>query len=139
MSPDDVLAADHFIERGTFRDSDAAPGLRARIAEGFFAFNGKRLGFKDRAPAIGEHNRDRIETRAAQKAVAPTPSRALPFKGLRVLDFGIGGVGVEASRLFAEYGPDVIKIETRAHPDFIRVIFGTEMNPSLASMLLIQP
>ncbi|HYK66062.1 MAG TPA: CoA transferase [Patescibacteria group bacterium] len=133
MSPEDVLAASHFIERGTFRESDAAPGLRARIAEGFFAFNDKRLGFKDRAPAIGEHNRDRIEPRAAQKAIARTPSRTLPFKGLRVLDFGIGGVGVEASRLFAEYGADVIKIETRAHPDFIRVIFGTEMNPSFAS------
>ena len=50
-----------------------------------------------------------------------------------MLDFGIGGVGVEAGRLLAEYGADVIKIETRAHPDFIRAIFGTEMNPSFAS------
>jgi crotonobetainyl-CoA:carnitine CoA-transferase CaiB-like acyl-CoA transferase len=133
MSPDDVLAADHFIERGTFRESEAAPGVRARIAEGFFAFNGVRLGFKGRAPAIGEHNRDRIDSRTAEKLSAASPSRALPFKGLRVLDFGIGGVGVEASRLFAEYGADVIMIETRAHPDFIRAIFGTEMNPSFAS------
>jgi crotonobetainyl-CoA:carnitine CoA-transferase CaiB-like acyl-CoA transferase len=133
MSPDDVLATDHFLERGTFRESEAAPGLRARIAEGFFTFNGKRLGFKDRAPAIGEHNHDRVEGRAAEKPAAATPLRALPFKGLRVLDFGIGGVGVEASRLFAEYGAEVIKIETRAHPDFIRAIFGTEMNPSFAS------
>jgi crotonobetainyl-CoA:carnitine CoA-transferase CaiB-like acyl-CoA transferase len=133
MSPDDVLAADHFKESATFRESDAAPGLRARVAEGFFAFNGKRLGFKDRAPVIGEHNRDHIEPRAAEKPAAAAESRALPFKGLRVLDFGIGGVGVEASRLFAEYGADVIKIETRAHPDFIRAIFGTEMNPSFAS------
>jgi crotonobetainyl-CoA:carnitine CoA-transferase CaiB-like acyl-CoA transferase len=133
MSPDDVLATDHFIERGTFRESEAAPGLRERIAEGFFAFNGKRLGFKDRAPAIGEHNRDHISSRAAEKPATAPSSRALPFKGLRVLDFGIGGVGVEASRLFAEYGADVIKIETRKHPDFIRAIFGTEMNPSFAS------
>ncbi|MGH7924169.1 MAG: CaiB/BaiF CoA transferase family protein, partial [Candidatus Binatus sp.] len=56
-----------------------------------------------------------------------------PFAGISVLDFGIGGVGVEAGRLLAEYGADVIKIETRAHPDFIRAIFGTEMNPSFAS------
>jgi crotonobetainyl-CoA:carnitine CoA-transferase CaiB-like acyl-CoA transferase len=52
---------------------------------------------------------------------------------VRVLDFGIGGVGVEAGRLFAEYGAEVIKVETRVYPDFIRVIMGTEMNPSFAS------
>ena len=68
----------------------------------------------------------------AAPAVNSAPSRN-PFAGLRVLDFGIGGVGVEAGRLLAEYGADVIKIETRAHPDFIRAIFGSEMNPSFAS------
>ena len=41
-----------------------------------------------------------------------------------MLDFGIGGVGVEAGRLFAEYGADVIKIETRTYPDFIRIVHG---------------
>ena len=50
-----------------------------------------------------------------------------------MLDFGIGGVGVEASRLFAEYGADVIKIETRTYPDFIRTISGGWMSPSFAS------
>ena len=58
---------------------------------------------------------------------------SLPLSGLRVLDFGIGGVGVEAGRLFAEYGADVIKIETRTYPDFIRVVLGGEMSPSFAS------
>src|SRR5208282_814762 len=67
----------------------------------------------------------------ASGAIAAQGGR--PFAGLRVLDFGIGGVGVEAGRLLAENGADVIKIETRAHPDFIRAIFGTEMNPSFAS------
>src|SRR5208282_4862158 len=64
---------------------------------------------------------------------ANTGPRRYPFSGLRVLDFGIGGVGVEAGRLLAEYGADVIKIETRAYPDFIRMIAGSEMSPSFAS------
>jgi crotonobetainyl-CoA:carnitine CoA-transferase CaiB-like acyl-CoA transferase len=50
-----------------------------------------------------------------------------------VLDFGIGGVGVEASRLLAEYGADVIKIETRTYPDFIRTVTGGWTSPSFAS------
>jgi crotonobetainyl-CoA:carnitine CoA-transferase CaiB-like acyl-CoA transferase len=33
----------------------------------------------------------------------------------------------------AEYGADVIKIETRTYPDFMRLITGSEMTPSFAS------
>jgi crotonobetainyl-CoA:carnitine CoA-transferase CaiB-like acyl-CoA transferase len=42
-------------------------------------------------------------------------------------------VGVEGARLLAEYGADVIKIESRSYPDFIRVVMGTEMSSSFAS------
>jgi crotonobetainyl-CoA:carnitine CoA-transferase CaiB-like acyl-CoA transferase len=55
------------------------------------------------------------------------------FAGLLVLDFGHGGVGVETGRLLAEYGADVIKVESRAYPDFIRLVSGSEMSPSFAS------
>jgi len=58
---------------------------------------------------------------------------AYPFEGLRVLDFGIGAVGVEIGRLFAEYGADVIKMETNANLDFIRGIQAGGMNPPFAS------
>ena len=49
------------------------------------------------------------------------------------MDFGHGGVGVETGRMLAEYGADVVKIESRAYPDFIRIILGGEMSPSFAS------
>ncbi len=133
LSPDEVLAADHFAARKTFRDSEAADGVRGPVADGFFILDGRRLGFTGRAPAIGEHDRDTIAPIAKVAPPGNSAQRRYPFSGLRVLDFGIGGVGVEAGRLFAEYGADVIKIETRAHPDFIRAIYGTEMNPSFAS------
>ncbi|MGA9723670.1 MAG: CoA transferase [Candidatus Binatus sp.] len=133
LSPDEVLAADHFAARKTFRDSEAADGVRGPVADGFFILDGRRLGFTGRAPAIGEHDRDTLTLVTKSAPAASTAQRGHPFTGLRVLDFGIGGVGVEAGRLFAEYGADVIKIETRAHPDFIRAIYGTEMNPAFAS------
>ena len=50
-----------------------------------------------------------------------------------MLDFGHGGVGVECGRLFAEYGAEVIKIESRSYPDFMRVVMSTEMSASFAS------
>jgi crotonobetainyl-CoA:carnitine CoA-transferase CaiB-like acyl-CoA transferase len=50
-----------------------------------------------------------------------------------VLDFGIGGVGVEAGRLLAEWGADVIKVESGRHPDFQRMVLGGVMNATFAS------
>jgi crotonobetainyl-CoA:carnitine CoA-transferase CaiB-like acyl-CoA transferase len=62
-------------------------------------------------------------------AVPPLP----PFAGLRVLDFGVGAVGVEVGRFFAEYGADVVKVESSTAPDFIRAITPDGMNPMFAS------
>ena len=56
-----------------------------------------------------------------------------PFAGLRVLDFGVGAVGVEVGRFFAEYGADVVKVESSTAPDFIRTITPDGMNPAFAS------
>jgi crotonobetainyl-CoA:carnitine CoA-transferase CaiB-like acyl-CoA transferase len=57
----------------------------------------------------------------------------VPFRGLRVLDFGVGAVGVEVGRFFAEYGADVVKVESSSAPDFIRTIMPGGMNPAFAS------
>jgi crotonobetainyl-CoA:carnitine CoA-transferase CaiB-like acyl-CoA transferase len=133
LTPDEVLAADHFAERKTFRDCAVADGVNGRVADGFFILDGRRLGFTGSAPAAGAHDRDALAPVAKPAQSTNSAQSARPFTGLRVLDFGIGGVGVEAGRLLAENGADVIKIETRAHPDFIRAIYGTEMNPAFAS------
>jgi crotonobetainyl-CoA:carnitine CoA-transferase CaiB-like acyl-CoA transferase len=66
---------------------------------------------------------------------APTGDVAagLPLAGLRVMDFGHGAVGVEVGRRFAEYGAEVMKIESRTYTDFMRLQLGGETNPSFAS------
>ncbi|HXN12860.1 MAG TPA: CoA transferase, partial [Candidatus Acidoferrales bacterium] len=112
LSPDEVLAADHFKARKTFRNAEVTDGVTGRVADGFFMLDGRRLGFTGRAPNIGEHNRDTFAPMAKAAPPASAAQRRRPFAGLRVIDFGIGGVGVEAGRLLAEYGADVIKIET---------------------------
>ena len=136
LTPDEVLANEHFASRGTFvADAEYAPGRTGPVASGFWELDGERQGYRHRAPTLGEHDGE-IETlwpdeRPAPGAPRPAPS--LPLEGLRVLDFGIGGVGVEAGRLFAEFGAEVIKIESRSYPDFMRVVMSTEMSASFAS------
>ena len=77
-------------------------------------------------------------TRPSTGARAPTPDDSFglaprPFNGLRVLDFGIGGVGVECSRILGLLGADVVKVESAAAPDFQRVVLGGLMNGAFAS------
>jgi crotonobetainyl-CoA:carnitine CoA-transferase CaiB-like acyl-CoA transferase len=45
---------------------------------------------------------------------------ALPFAGLRVVDFGTAIVGPFSARMLAEYGASVVKVETAVHPDVFR-------------------
>lgn len=124
LRPDQVLDVEHYKARGTFVDA-----LGGKVASGFFEIDGQRAGF--RAPFIDEVSGKTWPSSHALPDSSAEPRR--PFEGLRVIDFGIGAVGVEVGRLLAENGADVIKVESRGAPDFIRVVLGTEMNPSFAS------
>jgi len=136
LTPDEILANEHYASRGTFVPLEYAPGVSAATASGFFEIDGERMGPRTRAPEPDEHG---AEVAAGiwsdERRVPPggPPAASRPFEGLRVLDFGIGGVGVEAGRLFADYGAEVVKIESRSYPDFMRVIMSTEMSASFAS------
>ena len=65
--------------------------------------------------------------------LAAGPGPSFPFAGLRVIDFGVGVAGVEVGRLLAEYGAQVIKIESSRAADFIRQVIPGPMNPPFAS------
>jgi crotonobetainyl-CoA:carnitine CoA-transferase CaiB-like acyl-CoA transferase len=141
LKPGDVLRNEHFLSRGTFVDCELAPGVRGPVAAGFFELDGERLGVHAPCPTIGEDDDELLgangSTPAADAtratAVAGTSSPPPALAGLRVLDFGHGGVGVEGGRMLAEYGADVIKIETSTYPDFMRIVLGGNMTPSFAS------
>lgn len=134
MHPRAVLDTEHFRVRGSFADLELPGGAVGKIASGLLEVDGQRAGLRAPAPSIGQHD---AQVEASWPDARPTgqpwPRPALPLEGLRVVDFGHGGVGVEAGRLFAEYGADVIKVESRAYPDFIRLVSGSEMSASFAS------
>lgn len=63
--------------------------------------------------------------RAARPA-ALSPERRKPLKGLRVLDFSMGWSGPLATRPLGGLGAEVIKVESRARPDWWRDWNGLE-------------
>src|SRR5438270_3376817 len=90
------------------------------------------MGPKVGPPAVGEHT-EQVFASLGPPRTGGLADERLPLSDLRVADFGHGGVGVEVGRMFAEYGADVMKVESRSYPDFIRAITGAEMSPSFAS------
>jgi len=128
----DLLTNEHFKARGTFTEVDLGAGVQGPIPSGFLEVDGVRAGPDAGPPAVGQHTEEVFADLGPRRTGAPA-TEALPLVGLRVADFGHGGVGVEAGRMFAEYGADVIKVESRSYPDFIRIQTGAEMSPSFAS------
>ena len=139
LTPAEVVANRHFDQRGTFDRVPLSTGGVMSLPSGWFEFDGRRVGPTGRPPHLGEHTDEVFASLSVRPvpgsppAGIPAPAPAPPLAGIRVADFGHGGVGVEAGRMLAEYGADVIKVESRSYPDFIRVILGGEMSPSFAS------
>jgi crotonobetainyl-CoA:carnitine CoA-transferase CaiB-like acyl-CoA transferase len=140
LRPGEVLGNEHTLARRTFRSLPVAPGLEAKVASGFLSVDGERAGPECGPPELGELRDGGWPERAERASLValferPTapPEGGYPLRGLRVLDCGVGAVGVEVGRFFAEYGADVIKIESSDAPDFIRVILSSYMNASFIS------
>jgi crotonobetainyl-CoA:carnitine CoA-transferase CaiB-like acyl-CoA transferase len=119
----EVLAAEHIRVRKSFVRAEVAPGLTADIANGFVEIDGRRAGFRHRAPMLGEHTAEVLDHASAPRSAAagcPAADAVRPLAGLRVLDLGVIVVGAETGRLLADQGAEVIKVENREFIDGLR-------------------
>jgi len=139
LRPGEVLENEHTRGRGTFVSLEVAPGTTARVPSGFLRVEGERAGpragppARDAEPAIAWGNASERAPLAAVLDAASGEAEGRPLAGLRVIDCGVGAVGVEVGKFLAQYGAEVIKIESSDAPDFIRVIMSSYMNPSFLS------
>ena len=103
----------------SLRECLDAPHLAAREAIGTF---GGGVRMPDGVIEIdGERMRPSCRTSAAFiESLPPSGDSARPLRGLKVLDLGVIVVGGEQSRLLADMGADVVKVESAAFPDGTR-------------------
>jgi crotonobetainyl-CoA:carnitine CoA-transferase CaiB-like acyl-CoA transferase len=141
----DVVNEPAFWDGGDFAGLALPDGRTATSPAGVYSIDGRHVGLRTAAPGVGEPAAAGTAWASdrAQDPVLPgraggwvTPADAnprRPFEGLRVLDFGVIVMGAEAGRLFADYGADVIKVESMAFRDGCRQMKdGVEMSQSFA-------
>jgi crotonobetainyl-CoA:carnitine CoA-transferase CaiB-like acyl-CoA transferase len=132
LTPSEVLTSDHFTAVNAMADVEFAPGRQCIVPVGYFVVEGQHAGFRTPAPAPGsDPARWLAPPTPAPEPVAAVGSR--PFESLRIIDLGIIVAGGELSRLFADLGAEVIKVESAAYPDGLRQKKpGTAMSESFA-------
>ena len=128
LAPAELLTHEHVVGRGTFATVDVdGAGAQGAVTRSLFGIGGRR----DRVPALmGDLERPAWSPRPVP---AGSASNGLPMAGIRVLEIGSGVAAPEASRVLAEWGADVIKIETQRRADFQRRVMGSDMNPAFST------
>ena len=131
----DLLALEHLEVREFWSDATLPDGRRVRVPGAGTRPAGQPPDpIRRPAPALDEHGaelRDELAT-APRAPVVPRgapQSDTLPFEGLKVADFSWIGVGPISAKYLADHGATVVRVESMARPDKLRVVapFKDEM------------
>ena len=125
---DEVVNSPHFNARGYWTPM-AHPEVDAEVRyPGAFAkFSESPITQRRRPPSLGEHNdevmRDWLPgTKETRPARETSVNGALPLAGLKVVDLFWAMAGPATTRVLADYGATVVKVESSRRPDTCRTI-----------------
>ena len=121
---EDVLGFQHLDDRG-YWDTVSLAGGRGVKMPGRFLNADKPLKTLSPAPAAGEHTEQVLGQTRHMPPVETIPAEsksALPFEGIKVADFSWIGVGPITAKYLADHGAEVIRVETSAPVDRLRVL-----------------
>lgn len=130
-TPDEFTAAEQTRVRGYFRRTDFPHVGDAPFAPAPFNFSATPVVLRRPAPAPAEDDRAGFGERTPEGATGGSTGKP-PLAGMRVINLGVGAVVPEVGWLLAEFGAEVIKIESRANLDFLRAVTIEPDSPNRA-------
>jgi crotonobetainyl-CoA:carnitine CoA-transferase CaiB-like acyl-CoA transferase len=122
----DLTQDAQLVTRGFFVPTSEPRLGREILRPGRFArLSGTPLAAPRPAPTVGQHSeevlaswgRERSEEAGPSSKAGETRSPGRPFAGLRVIDFAWVATGPISGRLLAEFGADVIRVESSLRMD----------------------
>jgi crotonobetainyl-CoA:carnitine CoA-transferase CaiB-like acyl-CoA transferase len=125
-TPDEFVREEHTRVRGYFRTTGFAHLERAPFAPFPCRLSRTPAVLRRSAPALDEHAR--FPARPAADEPGGPDGRA-PLAGTRVVSLGVGAVVPGLCRTLAELGAEVIKVECRTAPDFLRRLTPAPADP----------
>jgi crotonobetainyl-CoA:carnitine CoA-transferase CaiB-like acyl-CoA transferase len=126
---DEVVNGPHFEARGYWPAiSHSDLGTRIRYPGPFAKFSATPITFRRQPPRLNEHQ-DEVMAEWLLRAAEPTTSShpkattpSLPLAGLKVLDLFWSMAGPATTRVLADYGATVVKVESSSRVDTCRTV-----------------
>jgi crotonobetainyl-CoA:carnitine CoA-transferase CaiB-like acyl-CoA transferase len=121
----EVAASPQLAARDYFEEVDHGDGVIVRYPGAFAKFSASPLIELGASPPVGAHTDEvlaSLDRRPAVPVSEPVATSEPPLKGLKVLDLMWAMAGPAASRVLADYGAHVIRVESANRLDAIRTL-----------------
>ncbi len=136
----DVLESNQLADRGFFQTVDHGTAGEFTHPGAVAKFGATPLPNLPAAPSLGQHTVEVLNEPPRAPVVAidePTANTGRPLEGLKILDFMWVMAGPASSRVLADQGADVIRLESANRLDTARTLqpfVGNEGDPDLSGL-----